>query len=320
MAINTPRPNRKKILITGGNGLLGQKLVANLVINPVFEVVAAGKGVCRISGNGFEYVELDLTDPDQVKLAIVKIQPQIIIHCAAITHVDVCEQNRAECYQVNVKGTQYLVEESEKLQAHFIYISTDFVFSGEKAMLDEYEQPAPVNYYGETKWEAERYVIKNSSHWAIVRTVLVYGLAVDLSRSNLLLWVKSSLEEGKTIQVVDDQFRTPTLAEDLAGGCVLIAEQSKNGIFNICGSDFLTPYQMAIQVAEYFGLDTNLIMRTDSSAFKQSAERPKKTGLSIRKAREELGFSPKTFREGIAILANQFNLAHSYIRKQVPKD
>ena len=311
MATNIPMPTKKKILVTGANGLLGQKLVENLIENSGFEVIATGRGACRIPVKGFKYVSMDIIDSDQVKASLSKIQPQIIIHCAAITHVDVCEQNQEQCYQVNVKATEYLVEEAGKYKAHFIYVSTDFVFSGEKELLDEHEPPSPVNFYGQTKWEAERFVSKNATHWAIVRTVLVYGLASDLSRSNLILWVKSSLEAGKEIQVVDDQFRTPTLAEDLASGCVLIAEQSKNGIFNICGSDFLTPFQMAILSAEYFGLDINLIKRTDSSAFKQPAQRPKKTGLVIEKARVELGYEPKTFQEGIAILANQFNLASS---------
>jgi dTDP-4-dehydrorhamnose reductase len=311
MATNIPMQTKKKILVTGANGLLGQKLVENLIENSSFEVIATGRGACRISVKGFKYVSMDLIDSDQVKAMLSKIQPQIIIHCAAITHVDVCEQNQEQCYQVNVKATEYLVEEAEKYKAHFIYVSTDFVFSGEKELLDENEPPSPVNFYGQTKWESERFVSKNATYWAIVRTVLVYGLASDLSRSNLILWVKSSLEAGKEIQVVDDQFRTPTLAEDLASGCILIAEQSKNGIFNICGSDFLTPFEMAILSAEYFGLDTNLIKRTNSSAFKQPAQRPKKTGLVIEKARVELGYEPKTFLEGIAILANQFILASS---------
>ncbi len=171
--------------------------------------------------------------------------------------------------------------------------------------------PSPVNFYGETKLEAERYVMKHSTKFAIARTVLVYGIANDLSRSNIILWVKSSLEAGKEIQVVDDQFRTPTLAEDLATGCALIAAQSAQGIFHISGSDFLTPFQMAIMTAEYFGLDKSLIKRANSSTFTQPAKRPLKTGFLIEKARKELGFEPKTFREGIAILANQIILARS---------
>jgi dTDP-4-dehydrorhamnose reductase len=137
---------------------------------------------------------------------------------------------------------------------------------------------------------------------------LVYGLANDLSRSNIILWVKSSLEAGKQIQVVDDQVRTPTLAEDLAAGCILMAEQGATGIFNISGSELLTPYQMAMETADYFGLNQELIVRTDSTKFTQPARRPMKTGFVIEKAKNQLGYRPKTFREGISILAKQLNL------------
>jgi dTDP-4-dehydrorhamnose reductase len=145
--------------------------------------------------------------------------------------------------------------------------------------------------------------------WAIARTVLVYGLANDLSRSNIILWVKSSLEAGKQIQVVDDQVRTPTLAEDLAAGCILMAEQGATGIFNISGSELLTPYQMAMETADYFGLNKELIVRTDSTKFTQPARRPMKTGFIIEKAKNQLGYRPKTFREGISILAKRLGLS-----------
>ena len=140
---------------------------------------------------------------------------------------------------------------------------------------------------------------------------MVYGIAQDLSRSNIILWVKSSLEQGKEIQVVDDQVRTPTLAEDLAAGCILIAEKGATGVYNISGSELLTPYEMAMQTAEFFDLDKSLIKRTDSTRFTQPAKRPMKTGFIIEKARKQLGYAPKTFREGIGILAKQIILARS---------
>lgn len=309
MAIASLMPSKKKIFITGANGLLGQKLVEQLIQKGEFEVIASGKGPSRLGGSGFKYVSLDISDSDQVNQVIGEIQPEVILHGAAITNVDTCELNKEACYEVNVKATEYLVLAGERVKSHFIYVSTDFIFSGETGPLDETAIPAPVNYYGETKLESERFVMKHSSKWAIARTVLVYGIANDLSRSNIILWVKSSLEAGNEIQVVDDQFRTPTLAEDLATGCILIAEQSAKGIFHISGSDFLSPYQMAIMTADFFGLDKTLIKRADSSTFTQPAKRPLITGFIIEKARKELGFDSKTFKEGIAILANQIILA-----------
>ena len=116
---------------------------------------------------------------------------------------------------------------------------------------------------------------------------------------------KNSLESGKTIQVVDDQFRTPTLAEDLAMGCWLIAEKNATGIFNISSDELLTPYGMALQVVDYFKLDGSLIKKVNASIFTQPAKRPPRTGFIIEKARRELNFQPHTFKQGIELIAQQ---------------
>ncbi len=309
--MSTPSNNKPKILITGANGLLGQKLVEQLVQQGKFDVIATGRGACRLSGAGFTYQTLDIENEQEVEVILADLRPEVIIHGAAMTHVDECEKHQEACYRANVLATKYLIAAAEKIQSHFIFVSTDFIFSGlddqnpytEEALAD------PVNYYGQTKLDGEELVMRSSLKWAIARTVLVYGLANDLSRSNIILWVKSSLEAGKQIQVVDDQVRTPTLAEDLAAGCILIAEQEATGIFNISGSELLTPYDMAIETADYFGLNKELIVRTDSTKFTQPARRPMKTGFVIEKAKNQLGYRPKTFREGISILAKQLNLS-----------
>jgi dTDP-4-dehydrorhamnose reductase len=311
MAIATPTTTKPKILVTGANGLLGQKLVEQLVDEGRYDVIATGKGPCRLHGAGYTYRSLDITNPAEVDQVITLIAPDTIIHGAAMTNVDQCELNQEACFEANVKATEYLIQAAEKVQAHFIFVSTDFIFSGEDGPYDEEAEAAPVNYYGETKLIGENLVKASKTPWAIARTVLVYGIANDLSRSNIILWVKGSLESGKTIQVVDDQVRTPTLAEDLAAGCILIAEKKATGIFNISGSDVLTPYEMAMMTADYFELDKSLINKTDSTRFTQPARRPMRTGFSIDKARRELGYQPKTFREGIAILAKQIILARS---------
>jgi dTDP-4-dehydrorhamnose reductase len=251
------------------------------------------------------YLSLDITIEDEVNTVIKEYSPDVIIHTAAMTNVDQCEEDKEGCWQLNVKAVEYLVYTAEQCSAHFIHLSTDFIFSGEEGPLDENAIPAPVNYYGESKLAAELIVQECKTSWAIVRTVLVYGVTPGMSRSNIILWVKSSLEKGETINVVNDQWRTPTLAEDLAAGCVLIAQQKAQGVFNISGKDFLTPYEMAIQTAEYFDLDNKLIKETDGSKFQQKAKRPAKTGFIIDKAVNELGYQPKSFLEGIEMLAGQ---------------
>ena len=309
--MSTQSNNKPKILITGANGLLGQKLVEQLVESKNWEVIATGRGPCRLSGSGYSYQTLDIENEQEVEATLADLRPAVIIHGAAMTHVDECEKHQEACFRANVLATKYLIAAAEKIQSHFIFVSTDFIFSGLDGQ-NPYTEEAkadPVNYYGQTKLDGEELLKHSNLKWAIARTVLVYGLANDLSRSNIILWVKSSLEAGKQIQVVDDQVRTPTLAEDLAAGCILMAEQGATGVFNISGSELLTPYQMAMETADYFVLNKELIVRTDSTKFTQPARRPMETGFVIEKAKNQLGYRPKTFREGISILAKQLGLS-----------
>jgi dTDP-4-dehydrorhamnose reductase len=222
-----------------------------------------------------------------------------------MTQVDQCETDRELCWKANVTGVENLIAACAKNQAHLVHVSTDFIFDGTHGPLDESAIPKPVNYYGESKLAAEEALMKSTIDWAILRTVLVFGVTEDMSRSNIVLWVKKSLEEGKTINVVNDQWRTPTLAEDLAMGCFLAAQKKATGVYHISGEEMMTPYHIAIQTAEFFNLNQALITATDSTKFKQPAARPPKTGFIITKAKRELGYQPHSFKEGLAVLASQ---------------
>jgi len=292
------------ILVTGANGLLGQKLVQLLLAkNELF--MATGRGGSRIPLEGIRYRPLDITRGDQVMRVIGEEKPAVVIHTAAMTNVDQCEQDKEGCWLQNVTAVENLAAACKAHGSFLLHLSTDFIFDGENGPYTEAALPNPVSYYGESKLAAEKVVMESGAEWAIARTVLVYGVAFDMSRSNIILWVKKSLEEGKTINVVNDQWRTPTLAEDLAMGCYLIAKKRAKGIFNVSGKDLLNPYQMAIATADYFGLDKLLINETDGSKFSQPARRPPKTGFIIDKARIELGFEPHSFAEGIKVVAGQ---------------
>ncbi|KAA6436585.1 NAD(P)-dependent oxidoreductase [Dyadobacter flavalbus] len=300
---------KKRILVTGSNGLLGQKLIELLVSENTCETIATAKGKNRLnSSEGYEFLEMDVTDPVQVDHVIGSAKPDVIIHTAAMTNVDQCEMEKEACWKLNVTAVEILVGACRKYDVFLEHVSTDFIFDGTAGPYKEEDLPNPVSFYGWSKYAAEKAVMHSGIKWAIARTVLVYGIAHDMSRSNIILWVKKSLEEGKAIKVVTDQFRTPTLAEDLAKGCFLIADREEQGIFNISGSDFMTPYEMAMMAADYFSLDKSLISPTDASTFTQPARRPPRTGFDITKSRNVLGYEPHTFREGIALLAKQISI------------
>lgn len=297
-----------KILITGSNGLLGQKLVKLISGNGVDQLIATARGKNRLpTAEGYEYISLDITNRQEVLEVMCNENPDVVIHTAAMTNVDTCESEKETCWKLNVDAVDYLIEACEAVNSFLIHLSTDFIFDGLDGPYDENAVANPINYYGESKLAAEKLIEASKIDYAIVRTVLVYGIAHDMSRSNIILWVKDSLEHGKEIKVVDDQLRSPTLAEDLAMGCYLIAQQKATGIYNISGKDLLTPFEMAIKTADYFGLDTSSMERADASTFSQTANRPLKTGLLIEKAISKLGYNPKSFDEGIALLAVQMS-------------
>jgi dTDP-4-dehydrorhamnose reductase len=288
------------ILITGANGFLGYYLVQRLLALEHL-VIATGKGDCRlpfIQKSNFIYAPMDFTDPYAVHDAFEKFQPEVVVHAGAMSKPDECEQQQWQAYLVNVEGTLTTLMNAAEQKSFFVFVSTDFIFDGEKGMYKEDDETGPVNYYGKTKLEAEEVVKEYEYDWAIVRTVMVYGKPI-LSRSNILNVVKEKLEKGEAYNVFDDQLRTPTYVEDLAEGIVQIIGKKAKGVYHLCGKDMLTPYEMACKTAGFLGLDKTLINRVSASDFSQPAKRPAKTGLVIDKARTELGFDPLSFEEGL---------------------
>jgi len=297
-----------KILLTGSNGLLGQKLVELLYQQPGVELVATSRGANRLADRfpTLRYQPLDVTDAAQVSQVLTQEQPTHLIHTAAMTQVDECELNQVACWLQNVTAVAHLATACASLGIHLTHLSTDFIFNGQAGPLAEDAVPEPISYYGESKLAAERIVQATAGlRWAIARTVLMYGALHGGGRSNIVLWVRDSLRKGQKIKVVADQWRTPTLAEDLARGCWLLAYHSAQGIYHISGRELLTPYEMAEQVADFFGLDKSLLERVDSTTFEQPAKRPPRTGFIIAKAEKELGYQPRSFAAGIALLAQQ---------------
>lgn len=307
-----------KVLITGSNGLLGQKLVYKLRNKQGVELIATARGPNRlVEQNGYEYAEMDITNKTQVESVLAKFSPDCVINTAATTNVDACELEQESATLMNVTAVNYLVEALEKLQQtisnykpHLIHLSTDFIFDGSHGPLTEDEKPNPLSHYARTKLEAENIIRGSKLHWSIARTMLVYGIVDNYSRSNIVLWAKSNLEQGKTINVVDDQFRTPTLAEDLADGCILIMQKRAGGVYNISGKDFMSILELVYRVADYYKLDKGLVKPSKSADIKQPAKRPPKTGFIIEKARKELGYEPHSFEEGIKIMDEQLAGKH----------
>jgi dTDP-4-dehydrorhamnose reductase len=299
----------KKILITGSNGLLGQKLVYALLKRKDVQIIATSVGDNRlIKKDGYIYESLNITDKVEVENIVKKYTPDVIINTAAMTNVDACESKREEARALNVGAVQNLADAivSYSSATHLIHLSTDFIFDGEKG--SEYVEtdiPNPSSYYAVTKLESEQVLQKSTIKWAIARTIIVYGIVDSMSRTNLVLWAKDALTKRQKINVVDDQFRSPTLAEDLADGCILIADKGATGIYHLSGPKTNSVLELVYQVADFWKLDKSLITPSKSNIINQAAKRPPFTGFVIDKARKELGYNPHSFAEGLAILDGQ---------------
>ena len=298
----------KKILVTGSNGLLGQKIIYKLKGRDDIELMAANRGTNKINDkSGYKFISLDITDLQQVDELINSFQPDSVIHAAAMTNVDACELKKEECWKANVTAVQYLIKVLEKLNnnCHFVQLSTDFIFDGEKGNYTEEDEANPVSYYGKSKLEAEKVLMQSKLRWSIIRTILIYGVIDDRSRSNIVLWIKNSLEQGKEIKVINDQFRSPTLAEDLADGTIAVALKKAEGIFHISGEEYFSIDNIAKKVINFFHLDESKVTYVTSEELKQPARRPPKTGFNICKAKQILDYRPHTFYEGLKIIQHQ---------------
>ena len=301
----------KKIIVTGSNGLLGQKLIYKLLSINSFEIHAIGRGPNRIhQKDGYTYHDIDLTDEIKINEFIHKIKPDVVINPAAMTNVDACENEKETCWNTNVLAVRHLVDALEELRAdgmepHIIHFSTDFVFDGQHGPYKETDKPNPLSYYAESKLVSERVVLNSKLKSTVVRTIIIYGVVDGNQRSNLVLWVKNALTKNQDINVITDQYRSPTLAEDLAEGTIAIAQKGATGIYHLSGPETFSIWKLAEMVADFWNLDKTFMHPITSADLKQPAKRPPVTGFVLEKAKYELNYNPRSFTEGLAFVDKQ---------------
>lgn len=287
-----------KVLITGSNGLLGQKLVAFCTVNNL-EFLAVSKGSNRNPdcSESF-YTQLDLTDEAQVIDFFANNAFTHCIHTAAMTNVDACELNPDACMEINQHASNRLFDLCVQKDVFFLLLSTDFVFDGTKGNYTELDLPNPLSVYGNSKFLSEQHLLNSrSANWAIARTIIVYGNGYALNKSNIFTWLLTALKANKTVSLLTDQFRAPTWAEDLAWGCMQIVELGEKGIFHLCGPETLSIYEIGIRVANHIGADVHLVQKSDTNTLNQAAQRPPHTGFDLTKSQQILNYSPKRIEE-----------------------
>ena len=284
-----------RLLITGGSGLLGSK-IAEIAVKKDYEVYSGYHAHKTKFGIPIKF---DICDEIVLNKIFRKIKPEIVVHAAALTNVDKCEENKELAWEVNVNGTRNIAKLSQKYRAFLIHVSTDYVFSGEKGLYKETDEPNPINHYGITKLEGENIVKTVTNEWCIVRPSVIYGSTPAAGKVNFALWVLEKLKHEEPINIITDQFISPTLNTNLAEMILEVAERRLTGIYHLAGATPINRYNFATLIAETFKLNKNLISPTTSEKMKWIAKRPRDTSLNVNKAYKKLKNKPLKINEAL---------------------
>lgn len=290
-----------KTLIIGANGFTGRRILQQLSLLGEYELTGCSLHKDIQPADNHRFVQADINNHPAIAQLIGELRPGVVINASALSVPDYCEKHPDEAYATNVSAVANMARCCEQAGSRLIHLSTDFVFDGKKDCLyTEEDTPAPVNYYGRSKYEGELAVAANCNDYANVRVVIVYGKGFPGQHGNILQLVKNRLEAGQEIRVVSDQYRTPTWVQDIAVGVERLMHVSQSGTYHICGGECLSIADIAYRVADYFGLDRSLILPVTTEQMNEATPRPRFSGLSIEKAKRELGYLPHTLEEGMA--------------------
>ena len=301
---------KKKVLITGSNGMLGKDVVSILSKNHSYEIFGLNRKIDNRLDNSHSII-CDLNDFEKLEAILVKVSPDIIIHTAANINLNVCEENYEMAKKINVESTELLAKFS-KDKSRLIYISTDSVFDGKKSLYTEDDKTMPLNNYALSKLLGENAVIKNANDYVIVRTN-IYGFN-NPPKKSLIEWALGELEETKTIYGFNDVFFNPLYTGQLATIIFDLMMNDFIGIINVGCEKGISKLEFLRKLSLQFGYNLELIKEKSVDEILSSLKRPKNTVLDILKLKEILGYEVSLDR-GIKMLfedyRNQFNGGHN---------
>ena len=289
-----------KLLITGASGLLGTKL-CEIALRKNHEVYSAYSQHRPLYGTP---VKLDILDLKAEQQILDKIKPQGVVHAAALTNVDKCEMEKELAWKTNVEATTNLVRLCKEHDAYLVYVSTDYVFNGEKGTYKEMDDPAPINHYGLTKLKGEE-AVQTLNKYCIVRGSVIYGSTPATGKTNFALWLLDKLRKKEEVKIITDQWNSPTLNVSMAEMILQILEKRVNGIFHLAGATRLSRYEFAEHLAETFNLDPKYIKPVQTEHIKWIAKRPKDSSLDVNKAKRTLAIKPLEIREALEIMKKE---------------
>lgn len=284
--------------------MLGQAVMHIFTRESDFEIIQSSVEEKPFVSLSTEYLRLDITNKEEVKNAVRKYQPKVIVNCAAFTDVDKCETERELSWRLNVDAVKNLIIASRISDARIIHYSTDYVFDGRHGPYDEKATPNPISFYGRSKLASENALTTSGVDYAIIRTMVLYGLGVNV-KPNFALWMINKLKNKEAINIVDDMTGNSTISDDLAYGSLKLIEKNCRGIYNIAGRDIESRYDFTMKLCDVFKFDKNLVTKIKTKDLNQPAPRPLNSGLITLKAETELGFKPMDTIEALRFLKYQ---------------
>lgn len=294
-----------KLLITGASGLLGQKVV-QLALEKGHEVYSIYKEHPTNFGTP---IKLDLTNQNEISKIITKLKPEAIIHSAAYTDVDGCETNRDLAWKINAEATKQIAIASTRIDSHLTYISTDYIFDGDKGFYTEEDKTNPISYYGYTKLKGEEFTKEHATKWCIARPSVLYGWLDH--KQNFATWLINSLNQKKEVKVLKDQYVSPTLNTNLAEMLLEITQRKILGILHTAGGTRVSRYEYALKLAEVFNLNMDLIKPAKMGEMPWKAKRPKDSSLNISKASTLLHSKPLKLNHALEMMKKEKSTTNS---------
>lgn len=279
-----------KVIGTGLSGLVGSRVVSLLSDEVEFEDLSLDTGV-------------DITNFEQVKEKISSSDAPVLLHMAAKTDVDSCEDDKllreeGQAWIVNVEGTANVVQAARLTGKKVIYISTGFVFNGSKDYYTEEDEPDPINWYAQTKYEGEKKVLEGDIEYIIARIDYPY-CAAPFKRKDFAHKIIERFKNKEKLSAVTDSIITPSYIDDIARGLGFLLKHNLTGIYHLVGSQSLSPFESCEIIAHILGYDENLITKTTRNHFfKDRAFRPFKLALKNDKI-TKFGIKMRTFEDGI---------------------
>ncbi|MFT3700841.1 MAG: SDR family oxidoreductase [Agriterribacter sp.] len=299
-----------KILITGSNGFVAGSIIAQCSTD--WEVYGVSRSAQNSRSNHISYHAMDMLDEQKLCELITTIQPDVIIHTAAMANIDFCEQHREIAEKINVGITVQLAALCKSIGAKLIFCSTDTVFDGLKGNYTETDQPKAVNFYAATKIKAEEAVLSAADNNVVARLSLVMGLPVMGKGNSFLADIIEKCNKGISIPMPENEIRTPIDVITLGAALIELAQSAINGIIHLAGNTAINRYAMAQQIAEALDFSKVLITGTNSNSIAGRAPRPNNASLDNSKAKQLLATPMRSLTEGLHITTHFKSVLSNY--------